>query len=153
MAWIADYSSVARTVVSGGSSITSAACHCKPFRVDGKWPKSGSPLPCAVRPISVVFISCTAPPRAAARSWWPKADAQEGPIQLGHPVFDGGLLHDQPKVLFLLPNVLRAARGHHEVEGFQVRDRLTGVEFDRRQAEAGVLEQRLKRTGCSSGRC
>ena len=71
----------------------------------------------------------------------PEADAEEGPLQFGHPVPDGRLLADEPGVLVLLPDVLGTSHGHHDVEVLERWDRLARIELHRAQRQSGGLQQ------------
>ncbi len=74
-----------------------------------------------------------------------EAHAEEGSLQLGHPTLDDLLFARKPRVDVLLPDLLGAPHGDHEVEGLEGGDGFTRVELDRGESQAGAFQQGAER--------
>jgi hypothetical protein len=100
------------------------------------------------------FRLCHPPGHAAERDGeqlMAEADAEIGPLQLGHPAPDRGLLGDEPGVLVLLPHVHRPAHHGEHVETLERRDRLAGVELDGRPLEPALRPEVAERARMLDG--
>ena len=62
-------------------------------------------------------------------------------MQLADPVANDGLFVHQPRVLVLLPDLLRAAHHHEQVERIEGGDGLSGVELDSAQGESRIFQR------------
>src|SRR5215467_12958390 len=60
----------------------------------------------------------------------PKADAEERPAEILHPMSDCRFFRSEPRVELVLPNVHRTAHHDQQIEIAQVRNALAGIEFD-----------------------
>src|SRR5215469_5285580 len=60
----------------------------------------------------------------------PKADAEERPAKILHPMSNCRLFRSEPGVEIFLPNVHRTAHHDQQIEIIQVRNVLAGIEFD-----------------------
>src|SRR5262249_58405028 len=60
----------------------------------------------------------------------PKADAEERPAEILHPMSDCRFFRSEPRLELVLPNVHRTAHHVQQIEIAQVRNALAGIEFD-----------------------
>ena len=70
-----------------------------------------------------------------------EADAEIGPLHIEHEFSNGCFFFAEPRVLVLLPNILRTAHDDHQVEWVELRYRLAFIELDGRPAKSVLAKE------------